>query len=339
MPRRDWNETPVEDLTEKQAKAEHVRLAAEIAEHDRRYYQEDAPTVSDAEYDRLRLRYGAIEARFPQLHTLESLTQRVGAAPSGRFAKVRHAVPMLSLDNAFAEQDVIDFVGRIRRFLRLPDGDEIAFSAEPKIDGLSMSLRYENGELVTAATRGDGAEGEDVTANVKTLKDIPHRLKRKSAPAVCEVRGEIYMTKQDGASIGPFAHLRPGSEIGERAHVGNFVETKKARLGKGAKANHLSYLGDAEIGAGSNIGAGTITCNYDGASKHRTYIGKNAFVGSDSTLVAPVSVGDGAYIGAGTCITKDVPADALAVGRSRQIIKKNWAAERRAKRETKGVHS
>ena len=196
MPRRDKNETPVEDLTEKQAKAEHARLAADIAEHDRRYYQEDAPTVSDAAYDGLRRRYAAIEARFPELRTLDSLTQRVGAAPAARFAKVRHAVPMLSLDNAFAEQDVLDFVARIRRFLRLGDDEEIAFSAEPKIDGLSMSLRYENGELVSGATRGDGAEGEDVTANVKTLKDIPHRLKRKSVPAVCEVRGEIYMTKQ-----------------------------------------------------------------------------------------------------------------------------------------------
>jgi DNA ligase (NAD+) len=196
MPRRDKNETPVEDLTEKQANTEHARLAEDIAEHDRRYYQEDAPTVSDAAYDRLRQRYAAIEARFPQLRTLDSLTQRVGAAPAARFAKVRHAVPMLSLDNAFAEQDVVDFVARIRRFLRLGDDEEIAFSAEPKIDGLSMSLRYENGELVSGATRGDGTEGEDVTANVKTLKDIPHRLKRKSVPPVCEVRGEIYMTKQ-----------------------------------------------------------------------------------------------------------------------------------------------
>jgi DNA ligase (NAD+) len=185
----------VDALSEAQAKAEHKRLAAEIAGHDKRYYQEDAPTVSDGEYDVLRRRYGAIEARFPQLRTAESLTQRVGAAPAARFAKVRHAVPMLSLDNAFAEQDVVDFVGRIRRFLRLGDDEEIAFSAEPKIDGLSMSLRYENGELVTGATRGDGEVGEDVTANVKTLKDIPHRLKGRGVPQVCEVRGEIYMTK------------------------------------------------------------------------------------------------------------------------------------------------
>jgi DNA ligase (NAD+) len=185
-----------EDLTEKQAKAEHARLAAEIAGHDRRYYQDDAPTVSDAEYDALRRRYNALEQRFPQLRTLESLTQRVGAAPSARFAKVQHAVPMLSLDNAFSEDDVLDFVGRIRRFLRLPDDEVILFSAEPKIDGLSMSLRYEDGDLVNGATRGDGAVGEDVTANVKTLEDIPKRLKGRGLPKVCEVRGEIYMTKQ-----------------------------------------------------------------------------------------------------------------------------------------------
>src|SRR5277367_1136878 len=195
MASNDTSKAAVEDLTEKQAKTEHVRLEAEIAEHDQRYYQEDAPTVSDAAYDALRRRYGAIESRFPHLRTPESLTQRVGVAPSARFAKVRHAVPMLSLDNAFAEQDVVDFVGRIRRFLRLSDDEEIAFSAEAKIDGLSMSLRYEHGELVTGATRGDGAEGEDVTANVKTIADIPHKLSGRKVPAVTEVRGEVYMTK------------------------------------------------------------------------------------------------------------------------------------------------
>jgi bifunctional UDP-N-acetylglucosamine pyrophosphorylase/glucosamine-1-phosphate N-acetyltransferase len=139
----------------------------------------------------------------------------------------------------------------------------------------------------------------------------------------------------DGAEIGPFAHLRPGCEIGENAHVGNFVETKKARLGKGAKASHLTYLGDAEIGDGTNIGAGTITCNYDGANKYVTRVGKGVFVGSDTTLVAPITVGDGAYIGAGSCITKDVPADALAVGRGRQMTKQGWAAARRARRQAK----
>jgi bifunctional UDP-N-acetylglucosamine pyrophosphorylase / glucosamine-1-phosphate N-acetyltransferase len=142
-------------------------------------------------------------------------------------------------------------------------------------------------------------------------------------------------TIADGAQIGPFAHLRPGSEIGENAHVGNFVETKKAKLGRGAKANHLSYLGDAEIGEGANIGAGTITCNYDGVNKNVTRIGKGAFVGSDSTLVAPITIGDGAYIGAGSCITKDVPADALAIGRAKQANIEGWAAARRAKRPPK----
>lgn len=136
-----------------------------------------------------------------------------------------------------------------------------------------------------------------------------------------------------GAKIGPFAHLRPGSEIGEDAHVGNFVETKKTRLGKGAKANHLTYLGDADIGEATNIGAGVITCNYDGAHKHPTKIGKGVFVGSDSTLVAPVSVEDGAYIGAASCITKDVPSGALAVGRARQVTKEGWATARRARQK------
>jgi DNA ligase (NAD+) len=189
------DKTPVELLTEKQAAAEHARLAKEIAEHDRRYYQLDRPSVTDAEYDDLRKRYNAIEARFPDLRTLESLSQKVGAAPARGFAKIRHAVPMLSLDNAFSEDDVRDFVGRIRRFLKL--SEPIAFSAEPKIDGLSMSLRYENGELKTAATRGDGAEGEDVTANIRTIKQVPQELKGKRVPRICEVRGEVYMTKAD----------------------------------------------------------------------------------------------------------------------------------------------
>ena len=195
MAPKDASKIAMDELTAAQAKAEHARLEGEIAAHDRRYYQEDSPSVSDAEYDRLRQRYSAIEARFPQLRTATSLTQRVGAAPSARFAKVRHAVPMLSLDNAFAEDDVRDFVGRIRRFLRLSDDEEIAFSAEPKIDGLSMSLRYERGALVTGATRGDGNEGEDVTANIRTLADVPRRLKGSGIPAICEVRGEVYMTK------------------------------------------------------------------------------------------------------------------------------------------------
>jgi bifunctional UDP-N-acetylglucosamine pyrophosphorylase/glucosamine-1-phosphate N-acetyltransferase len=137
----------------------------------------------------------------------------------------------------------------------------------------------------------------------------------------------------DGAVLGPYAHLRPESRIGEGAHVGNFVETKKVRLGKGSKANHLNYLGDAEIGDGVNIGAGAITCNYDGAKKHLTVIGDGVFVGSDSTLVAPVKLGDGAYVAAGSCITKEVPAGALALGRSRQVNKEGWATRRRTERQ------
>src|ERR1700675_3821915 len=186
----------VAKLTKAQAKVELMRLALELEGHDKRYYQDDAPSVTDAEYDALRQRYNAIEKRFPEFVTPDSPSQKVGAAPSGRFKKVRHAVSMLSLDNAFAEDDVIDFVGRIRRFLKLGDDDKIDFSAEPKIDGLSMSLRYEGGELVTAATRGDGAEGEDVTANIRTLEDVPQKLKGRNVPDICEVRGEIYMTKK-----------------------------------------------------------------------------------------------------------------------------------------------
>ena len=189
------DKTPVDFLTAKQAKAEHARLGAEIAQHDKRYYQDDRPSVTDAEYDALRARYKSIEERFPDLRTLESLSLKVGAAPSGKFKKVRHALPMLSLDNAFSDEDVVDFVARIRRFLKLDESEKVAFSAEPKIDGLSMSLRYEGGELVTAATRGDGAEGEDVTANIRTLKDVPQKLKGRNVPKVCEVRGEVYMTK------------------------------------------------------------------------------------------------------------------------------------------------
>ncbi len=189
--------TDVAKLTKPQAKVELMRLALEIEGHDKRYYQDDAPKISDADYDALRQRINAIEVRFPDLVSKDSPSQKVGAAPSGRFAKVQHVVPMLSLGNAFSDEDVADFVDRIRRFLKL-DADEMpAIVAEPKIDGLSLSLRYENGELVRAATRGDGFEGEDVTANVRTIKDIPHALKGRNIPAACEMRGEVYMLKKD----------------------------------------------------------------------------------------------------------------------------------------------
>ncbi len=188
-------------LTADEAAKEHARLGNEIAAHDRRYYQDDAPTVSDAEYDALRRRYEAIEAEYPELKGIDSLSARVGAAPSPKFAKIRHRVPMLSLGNAFADEDVVEFVARIRRFLGLGSDSDIALTAEPKIDGLSCSLRYQNGELVSAATRGDGFEGEDVTANVRTIEEIPHRLKGKDIPGVFEVRGEVYMGHADFAAM------------------------------------------------------------------------------------------------------------------------------------------
>ncbi|MCT8267476.1 NAD-dependent DNA ligase LigA [Afifella sp. JA880] len=187
---------PVDKLTLDEAQAELARLAAEIAGHDRRYYEDDAPSVSDAAYDALRQRNAALEARFPELKRSDSPSEKVGAKPSGRFAKVRHSVPMLSLDNAFYDEDVHDFAARIRRFLGMKPEEAIEVLAEPKIDGLSASLRYENGVLVRGATRGDGTEGEDVTANLRTIEDIPERLP-KGAPEVMEVRGEVYMSHAD----------------------------------------------------------------------------------------------------------------------------------------------
>ncbi|MGK6312111.1 NAD-dependent DNA ligase LigA [Neorhizobium sp. DT-125] len=188
--------TPVEDLTEEQAAAELAYLAAEIARNDELYHGHDAPEISDAEYDALKRRNDAIEKRFPQLIRADSPSIRVGAAPLPTFAPITHSRPMLSLDNTFSDDDVRDFVNSVYRFLgQLPDGS-IAFTAEPKIDGLSMSIRYENGRLVNAATRGDGTTGENVTENIKTIKEIPNRLPA-GVPDVVEVRGEVYMTKSE----------------------------------------------------------------------------------------------------------------------------------------------
>ncbi len=193
--------SPADDLTAAEAAAELARLAAEIARHDRLYYQSDDPEISDADYDALRQRNDAIEARFPDLVREDSPSRRIGAPASETFAKVRHRVPMLSLGNAFADEDVSEFVVRVRRFLSLAADDPLAVTAEPKIDGLSISLRYEKGVLVEAATRGDGAEGENVTANVKTIHEIPAKLKGAHKPAVAEVRGEIYMAHADFAAL------------------------------------------------------------------------------------------------------------------------------------------
>ncbi|MDX3925084.1 MAG: NAD-dependent DNA ligase LigA [Shinella sp.] len=190
------DKTPVETLTEEEAAAELAFLAAEIARHDELYHGKDQPEISDADYDALKRRNEAIETRFAHLVRDDSPSKRVGSAPLPTFAPITHARPMLSLDNTFSDEDVRDFVSSVYRFLgQLPD-DSIAFTAEPKIDGLSMSIRYENGRLVTAATRGDGTTGENVTANVLTIGEIPNRLP-PGAPAVVEVRGEVYMAKSD----------------------------------------------------------------------------------------------------------------------------------------------
>jgi len=192
--------TPVEKLNQDEAAAELARLAAEIAEHDARYHREDAPTISDADYDALKQRNFAIEARFPDLKRADSPSETVGAAVSEKFEKIRHRIPMLSLDNAFSDDDVRDFAARVRRFLKLGEDTPFKLTAEPKIDGLSLSLRYEEGALVYAATRGDGTTGENVTANARTISDIPNRLKG-NPPTIMEVRGEVYMTKEDFAEL------------------------------------------------------------------------------------------------------------------------------------------
>jgi len=192
---------PVDDLTAAEAADELARLAAEITRHDQLYYQSDAPEISDADYDALRLRNEAIEARFPDLVRPDSPSHKVGAPAAETFAKVRHRVPMLSLGNAFADEDVVEFAARVRRFLSLKTEDPLVFTAEPKIDGLSISIRYEKGRLVEAATRGDGTEGENVTANVRTIREIPASLEGKRIPDVAEVRGEIYMSHADFARL------------------------------------------------------------------------------------------------------------------------------------------
>ncbi|KCZ63443.1 NAD-dependent DNA ligase LigA [Hyphomonas sp. L-53-1-40] len=193
--------TPVEDLTPDEAAAELARLAAIIAEADAAYYQEDAPVLTDAEYDVARQRNLAIEARFPELKREDSPSDRVGAVAQDGFAKATHAAPMLSLDNAFSDEDVTEFAGRIRRFLGLDESETLELTAEPKIDGLSLSLTYEKGKLKRAATRGNGLVGEDVTANALTLNDIPTKLAGKDWPDFIEIRGEVYMSHADFAAL------------------------------------------------------------------------------------------------------------------------------------------
>jgi len=212
--------------TPEQAAAELEKLAAEIAHHNRLYHAEDAPEISDADYDALMRRNTAIEAAFPDLVRADSPSKLVGSAPSGRLAKIAHARPMFSLDNAFSDEDVTDFLGRVRRFLALGDAEPVALTAEPKIDGLSCSLRYVNGKLVQALTRGDGQIGEDVTANVRTIKDIPEEI--AGAPEIFEVRGEVYMAKDDFAALNARL-LAEAEESGKEAR--QFANPRNAAAG------------------------------------------------------------------------------------------------------------
>lgn len=205
---------PVADLTEAQAVEELERLADEMAGHDLRYYQDDAPTVSDAEYDELKRRNADIEARFPHLIRENSPSLKVGAARSAQFSPVEHGVPMLSLDNAFSNDEATEFDARIRRFLRIGADEPVFYTAEPKIDGLSASIRYEKGVLIQGATRGDGRVGEDVTANLKTIADIPHKLKGSGWPDVIEIRGEVYVELEAFAAFN-----RAAEEAGQRTYA------------------------------------------------------------------------------------------------------------------------
>ena len=270
----------------------------------------------------------------------------------------------LTTNNAHHEFYLTDMAALLNRSgekvmaLRAPDSSEVlGVNTRIELAELDAKLRDKKArELMLAGTTIFRPETCDIDADVEIGEDtviepFVQLIGNTKIGADCRIRSYSVITNCDigdkvlirpgcimedssvatGAQLGPYSHLRPGSEIGEGAHVGNFVETKKTRLGKGSKANHLTYLGDAEIGDNVNVGAGTITCNYDGVNKHKTMIDDGAFIGSDTTLVAPVRIGRGAYVGAGSCITEDVPADALALGRAHQVTKEGWAAARRAR--------
>ena len=268
----------------------------------------------------------------------------------------------LTTDNSAGEYYLTDMAsvlgnaGEKVLALRADDPNEVlGVNTRKELAELDVKLRAKKAnELMAAGTTIFRPETCDIDADVEVGADTviepfvqiigqtkigsDCRIRSYSVITSCQIGDNVLIhpgcimedsVVHNGAQVGPYSHLRPGSDIGEGAHVGNFVETKKAKLGKRSKANHLSYLGDAVIGEGVNIGAGTITCNYDGTHKHETVIEDRAFIGSDSTLVAPVKIGSGAYVGAASCITEDVPADALAIGRGRQVNKPDWAAEKR----------
>jgi bifunctional UDP-N-acetylglucosamine pyrophosphorylase / glucosamine-1-phosphate N-acetyltransferase len=270
----------------------------------------------------------------------------------------------LSTDNAHREYYLTDMAEVLREArekvvaVRAPESSEVlGVNTRLELAQLDARLRDKKArELMEAGITIFRPETCDIDADVEVgtdtvIEPFVQLIGKTRIGANCRIRSYSVITNcqlgdgvlilpgcmledsvvRDRAQLGPYSHLRPGSDIGEGAHVGNFVETKKTRLGKGSKANHLTYLGDSEIGENVNVGAGTITCNYDGVNKYQTVIGDGAFIGSDATLVAPVKIGQGAYVGAASCITEDVPADALAVGRGRQVNKEGWAAERRAK--------
>jgi DNA ligase (NAD+) len=219
---------PKDDLTPIEAAAEMAALAKEIARHDVLYHQKDAPEISDAAYDELRKRYRILREQYPHLAPKDDPEKRVGSAPAAAFSKVTHAVPMLSLNNAFSDEDVEDFTGRIRRFLQLPENEKLAFVAEPKIDGLSASLRYEKGLLTVAATRGDGSTGENITANVRTIKSVPQQL-HKPCPDVVEVRGEIVLNRDDFVKL---------NEAREKEGEAVFANPRNAAAGSVRQLDH-----------------------------------------------------------------------------------------------------
>jgi bifunctional UDP-N-acetylglucosamine pyrophosphorylase / glucosamine-1-phosphate N-acetyltransferase len=270
----------------------------------------------------------------------------------------------LGTNNAHQEYYLTDIAELLRKAgekvlaLRADDSAEVlGVNTRMELAELDAKLRARKArELMLAGTTIFRPETCDIDADVeigtdtviepfvqligKTTIGSDCRIRSYSVISNCEIGDKVLIRPgcmledsiiRSGAELGPYSHLRPGNDVGEKAHVGNFVELKKTRLGKGSKANHLSYLGDAEIGAGVNVGAGTITCNYDGVTKSVTTIEDGAFIGSDSTLVAPVRIGRDAYVGAGSCITEGVPPEALALARARQVNKEGWAKERRAR--------